>query len=163
MKINNNEIKILNQNPKINKHFYKILDEYQAGICLNGSDVKPIKLGKVDISKSYIKINENKFDVVIYNIYIRNQPNLKKQNSFNKPYFKKNLFRNLLLKKNEIIRIKRKIKLKKLVLLPRNIFLNKKNIIKLKITLCKKKRTFDKKKKIIEKEYKKNILNTLFL
>ena len=52
----NNNIKIIANNKKA-RHDYFILEEYEAGIVLKGTEVKSVKQGKVSIKESYCQIN----------------------------------------------------------------------------------------------------------
>lgn len=128
---------------------YTLLDEYIAGICLKGTEIKSIRKGKVSLSDSYCSfINEELFlinsHISIYefgNIYNHDE--------------KRN--RKLLLKKQELKKIKRKVNEKGFTIVPKNMFINEKGKCKLTICIAKGKKIHDKKESIKAKDLKREM------
>jgi len=129
-------------------HDYEILERIEAGIVLKGSEVKSIRDGKIAFKDSYARVENG--EVFLYNFYISRYPcSLEKLNPVRK--------RKLLLKKNEIRRLERKVSEKGLTIVPLSVYFNNKGIAKIEIGLVKGKKLFDKRKSLKEKEIKRQI------
>ena len=109
----NNNIKIIANNKKA-RHDYFILEEYEAGIVLKGTEVKSVRQGKVSIKESYCQINNA--EVFIFGMHIS-------------PYEQGNIYnvdplrtRKLLLNKKEILKLIGKTKEKGLTLVPLKVY-----------------------------------------
>ena len=138
----NNNIKIIANNKKA-RHDYFILEEYEAGIVLKGTEVKSIRQGKVSIKESYCQINNA--EVFIFGMHIS-------------PYEQGNIYnvdplrtRKLLLNKREILKLIGKTKEKGLTLVPLKVYL-KYGLVKLEIGLAKGKKIYDKRETIAKKD-----------
>ena len=81
-------------NNKKARHDYFIEDTYEAGICLHGTEVKSLRMGKCSVKESFIKIENG--EVFIYNMHISPY---EKGNIFNKDPLR---VKKLLLHKGEI-------------------------------------------------------------
>lgn len=121
---------------KYAKFNYFLLETYEAGIVLSGSEIKSIRKNGMTLNESFILVGPNK--VVL-------------KNSFIKPYQTPNGFslkadrdRNLLLHQNEILKIKQAVDKKGLTVVPVKAYF-KGNLLKLEIALAKGKKLFDKK------------------
>ncbi len=132
---------------------YKILDKFEAGLVLNGSEVKSIRQGKVNLKGSYIsyKIDIKKKSP---SFYLVNSHIPRYKNSQIKDYdpFRD---RKLLLKKREIANLIGKVKTQGLTLIPTKIYTkpyNKKSLIKLEFALAQGKKKFDKREDIKKKD-----------
>lgn len=138
----NNNIKIIANNKKA-RHDYFILEEYEAGIVLKGTEVKSVRQGKVSIKESYCQINNA--EVFIFGMHIS-------------PYEQGNIYnvdplrtRKLLLNKKEILKLIGKTKEKGLTLVPLKVYL-KYGLVKLEIGLAKGKKIYDKRETIAKKD-----------
>lgn len=138
--------KIIAKNKKA-KFDYHILDTYEAGIVLKGSEVKSIRQGKVSLSDSFAQIVRG--EVFLFNMHI--SPYGKAQETLDAKRDRK-----LLLNKNEIRKIESKLKNKGLTLIPLELYI-KKNLVKTSIALVKGKKKYEKREKIIKKEQKREI------
>ena len=141
------EIQVSARNKKAN-HEYFILETYEAGIVLFGTEIKSIRGSKVSIQDAYCEIKNQ--EMFIQNMHIS-------------PYEKGNIFnhkedrtRKLLLHKKEIIKLFSKVKLEGLTIIPLEVYITK-GLCKIKIGLCKGKKLFDKLNDIKEKDIKRNI------
>jgi SsrA-binding protein len=139
--------KILCQNRKA-RHEYEILENIEAGIVLNGTEVKSLRAGGGNIKDSYAFVKG--FEVYLYNAHIS-------------PYSHGNIHnedpmrpRKLLLHKQEIIKLSAKVKEKGLTIIPLSIYL-KGSLIKIDIGLAKGKRVHDKKQAIKERDIKRDM------
>ena len=126
---------------------YFILEKYEAGIVLEGSEVKSLRLGSVNLKDSFCVIQDG--ELVIKNMHIALY---EKAGAFNTKDAKRD--RKLLLHKNEIIKLHAKVTQKGLTLVPLKLYF-KQSLIKIELGLCQGKHTFDKKRSIMEKDIKR--------
>lgn len=125
---------------------YTILDEIEAGIVLTGTEIKSIRQGSIDLKDSFITIKNN--EAFIINMYIAKY---EEGNIFNHD---ERQTRKLLLHKKEIIKLKEKVKLEGLTLIPLKLYF-KKNKVKILMGICKGKKLYDKRASLKEKDLKK--------
>ena len=130
-------------------HDYEILEEFEAGIVLNGQEVKSIKEGRVSLKGSYVVIREEDPFLIGVNI---------------PPYQPKNApddydpkrARKLLLTKKQIKYLMGKSNERGLTLVPLKVY-TKKGLIKIKFGVCRGKKKHDKRKKIKNREIDRNL------
>ncbi len=127
-------------------HEYFILETYEAGIALAGTEVKSIRMGHCSIRESYISIHGGQ--AVIHGLHISPY---EKGNIFNKDPLRD---RKLLLHRQEIRKLDQKLREKGLTLVPLNVYL-KGNYVKVEIGLAKGKKIYDKRRSIAEKDMKR--------
>ncbi|MCK8461549.1 SsrA-binding protein SmpB [Mycoplasma capricolum subsp. capricolum] len=123
---------------------YEIIQTYQAGIVLNGPEIKSIRNHDVSISEAFVLIRKKE-------IYILNM-NVKKYQFAN--YIKgleETRTRKLLLHKKEIIKILNKIKQENLTIIPIKLYF-KNDYVKLEIALAKGKKLHDKRQTIKKRD-----------
>jgi len=127
---------------------YFITDEIEAGIVLEGSEVKSIRSGNVSLNESFVIIQKD--EIFLKNAYI-------------KPYEKAGVFipdsrrnRKLLLSKQEILKLEKKIEAQGFTILPLKIYL-KGNFVKVQIGVGKGKKLYDKREDLKEKTIKKDL------
>lgn len=125
---------------------FELLEEFECGIVLFGSEVKSIRAGNVSISESYCYINNR--EVFIKNMHIQEMKNAAVQHE---PLRE----RKLLLRKKEINKIEIQLKNKGLTLVPTYLY-NKKGLIKLKVSIAKGKKLYDKRSSIRETDIKRD-------
>ena len=128
-------------------HEYFILERYEAGIVLEGSEVKSLRLGNVSLKDSFCIMQKN--ELVIKNMHIALYD---KAGAFNTKDSKRD--RKLLLHKDEILKINAKVSQKGLTLIPLKLYF-KQALIKMELGLCQGKHTFDKKRSLMEKDIKR--------
>ena len=124
-------------------HDYFILDTYEAGIALAGTEVKSLRMGKCSIKEAFIRI-ENE-EVFVYGMHISPY---EKGNIFNKDPLR---VRKLLLHRSEINKITGKIKEKGMALVPLKVYF-KGSLVKVEIGLAKGKKLYDKRNDIAKKD-----------
>ncbi|MGB9677067.1 MAG: SsrA-binding protein, partial [Candidatus Ratteibacteria bacterium] len=129
-------------------HNYEIFERIEAGIVLKGSEVKSIRDGKIAFKDSYAKVENG--EVFLYNFYIAPY-----QSSFEKinPLRKK----KLLLNKNEIKRLEKKVSEKHLTLIPISVYFNNRGLAKIELGIAKGKKLFDKRRELKEREIERDI------
>ena len=138
----NNSIKIISKNRKASFQ-YKLLESFEAGISLKGSEVKAIRENKVNIKESYITLKQN--EIYIIGMHIGEYSH--------SGYVSHNPLRNkkLLLHRSEINKIIKQIKDVGKTLIPTKIYF-KNNNVKVKFCIAKGKKIWDKKASIKEKD-----------
>ena len=125
-------------------HEYFILEKIEAGIVLEGSEVKSLRLGNVNLKDSFCLVYNG--ELIIKNMHIAVYD---KSGAFNVRDARRD--RKLLLHKNEIIRLKQDVEKKGLTLIPLKLYF-KQALIKMELGLCKGKHTYDKKRSLMEKD-----------
>ncbi len=128
-------------------HEYFILERYEAGIVLEGSEVKSLRQGSVNLKDSFCVIQKG--ELIIKNMHIALY---EKAGAFNTRDAKRD--RKLLLHKSEIVKLFAKVSQKGLTLVPLKLYF-KDALIKLELGLCQGKHTYDKKRSIMEKDVKR--------
>lgn len=128
-------------------HEYFILDRYEAGIVLEGSEVKSLRLGSVNLKDSFCIIHNG--ELFIKNMHIALYD---KSGAFNTKDSRRD--RKLLLHASEILKINAKITQKGLTLIPLKLYF-KEALIKVELGVCQGKHTYDKKRSLMEKDLKR--------
>jgi len=137
-----NNLKKIAANRKA-RHEYHILDTYEVGLVLKGTEVKSLREGKVSLRESFAQFDNN--ELYIMNMHIS-------------PYAFGNIFnvnpkrkRKLLLHSREISRLKGQVEEKGLTLIPLSIYF-KKGYAKLELALAKGKKLYDKRHTLAERD-----------
>ena len=145
MEKKDNGLKLVANNKKAYFDYF-ILDKWEVGIELYGTEVKSVRMGKVSIKEAYIKIDKN--EVFIYNMHIS-------------PYEKGNIFnrdpirvRKLLLHRSEINKMAGKTAEKGFAIVPLQVYL-KNGLVKVEIGLAKGKKLYDKRQDIAKKDVRR--------
>ncbi len=139
--------RLIQQNKKAYFDYF-IEDKFEAGISLVGSEVKSIKMGKVNLKDSYCSIEKG--ELFLRNCFVTSY---EKGSYFNKDEKRP---RKLLLHRYEINKLIGKVKEKGYTLIPTKIYFVG-NRVKVEIALAKGKHTFDKRASIKEKDVKRTI------
>ena len=133
-------------NNKKARHDYFIEDTYEAGICLHGTEVKSLRMGKCSVKESFIRIEDG--EVFIYNMH---RSPYEKGNIFNKDPLR---IKKLMLHKNEINKITGQIAQKGYTLVPLEVYF-KGSLVKVEIGLARGKKLYDKRQDIAKKDQKR--------
>ena len=127
---------------------YEILDTYEAGIVLTGTEIKSIKEGKGNLRDSYAIIRNN--ELFLLNMHIS-------------PYKEGNIFnheetrtRKLLMHKKEILKLRDSVERVGNTLIPLKLYF-KKNRAKILVGLAKGKKTYDKRETIKKRDSEREI------
>jgi SsrA-binding protein len=142
-----NHIKIIAVNRKA-RHDFFIDDEYEAGVVLQGTEVKSLRLGKVNLKDSYARIKDG--ELFVYQLHIGPYPFAYYGN--HDPL----RARKLLLHKQEIKRINAKVNEKGHTLVPLKIYF-KGGKVKMSLALAKGKRQYDKRESIKRRDEKRDL------
>ncbi len=147
VKKQNPDQKLLVQNKKA-RHDFEILESFEVGLVLRGSEVKSLRDHKASLQESYIKIEDG--EAFWVKGHIDEYPQAR---TFN---HRPTRTRKLLMRKPQIRKLHAKVREKGLTLIPIRIYLNERNLIKMEIGLAKGKTKGDKrqaeKKKIAKRE-----------
>lgn len=127
---------------------YEILDTYEAGVVLRGTEVKSIRLKKVNIQESYARIKDGEVFIVGMNV-----STYEMGNRFNHEPLRE---RKLLLHKHEIRKLIGKLNEKGYTLVPLRMYI-KNGKVKIELGLGKGKAVYDKKKTIQERDMKRDL------
>lgn len=127
-------------------HDYFILETYEAGIALHGTEVKSLRMGKCSIKEAFIRV-ENE-EVYVYGMHISPY---EKGNIFNKDPLR---VRKLLLHSYEIRKIEGKIREKGYTLVPLKVYF-KGSLVKMEIGVAKGKKLYDKRQDIAKKDQRR--------
>ncbi len=138
-------VKLLSENRKA-RHEYFIEDTYECGIALIGTEVKSIRMGKVNIKDSYAKVKDGEVFVVGMHV----SP-YEKGNIFNRDPFRE---RKLLLHKREIRKLGALSQADGYSLIPTKLYL-KDGKVKLELAVAKGKKLYDKRRDIAERDAKR--------
>jgi len=129
---------------------FEVLDKYEAGIVLQGWEVKSVKTGKGSVNGSFIKIfGEEAF---LVNAII---PNWKSGITHSTEEERRQ--RKLLLQKNQIKRIDLELKKKGITAVPLEVIENDGKMVKVVIGLVRGKKKFDKRQKLKEKDMQRRL------
>ena len=140
-------IKIVCQNRKA-RHDYFILDEYEAGMVLLGTEVKSLRLGRANVKDAYARIRGG--EVFLYNMHIGAYPFAAYGN--HDPLRP----RKLLLHRYEIKRLTGKLEEKGQTLIPLQVYFRE-GKAKVTLVLAKGKRKYDKREAIRKREEKREL------
>jgi SsrA-binding protein len=140
-------IKIIAENRKA-RHDYLIVDQYEAGLVLTGTEVQSLRLGKVNLKDSYARVKNG--EVFLYQVHISPYPFAYYNN--HDPL----RVRKLLLHKREILRLYAKANEQGHTLVPLKIYF-KAGKAKITLALAKGKREFDKRQSIRDREQKREM------
>ena len=147
MKTQKEQLKTIAQNKKA-LHDYFVLESFEAGIELFGTEVKSVRAGKVNLKDAWCSIVDG--EIFVNGMHIS-------------PYEHGNIFnrdplrvRRLLMHKKEIMRLFGTIKQEGLTLIPLSVYF-KKGKAKVQVGLCKGKKLYDKRDAAARKEAVRNI------
>ncbi len=144
-------MKIVSQNKKAYHDFF-ILETYEAGIELKGTEIKSVRKGSVNLKDSFIRIKND--EAFIENMHIA-------------PYEQGNRFnheplrtRKLLLHRKQIKKLQKEVKENGLTIVPTKLYFNTSKL-KVEIALARGKKLYDKRQDLKEKDSKRDIERAL--
>ncbi|HHW60096.1 MAG: SsrA-binding protein SmpB [Bacteroidales bacterium] len=141
-----NKVEIVNKKAKFE---YTILDRYEAGIVLTGTEIKSIRQNKASISDAYCVFKDG--ELWVKNMHIAEYSH----GTYNNHEPKRD--RKLLLHKHQLRRLESKVKESGLTIVPLRLYINEKGIAKLEIALVRGKKEHDKREAIKKRETERNI------
>ena len=145
-------MKNIAQNKKA-RHDYAVLDSFEAGIELTGTEVKSCRAGGVSLVDSYAKVENGEMFLLGAHI----APYLQGNRNNHAP--RRN--RRLLLHKREMVRLKKNIEAKGLTLVPLAVYFNDRGMVKVQLGLCRGKNVHDKRETLKKSQDEREIRRAL--
>ena len=134
------------------KHDFFIIDRFEAGIVLYGTEIKAIRKGSAQLKEAFIEVRDG--EAYIIDMYIGHY---EQGNQFN---HEEKRPRKLLLHKQQIKNLSQKVKLKGFTIIPLELYLDK-GRAKLEIALAKGKALYDKRESQKAKDAQREIEKTI--
>lgn len=144
-------IKIVATNRKA-KHDYFLLETYEAGLVLKGSEIKSIRAGQISIKEAYIRVSEREAWLVNAHIATYNPASMQNHEPRRD--------RKLLLRRKQILKLWDEVRQKGLTIVPTKIYLSK-GRAKAEIALAKGKRNYDKRQAIAKRDAQREMERAL--
>jgi len=135
--------KIVTVNRKA-RHDYFILETFETGIALKGTEVKSLRAGQANLKDSYALVEKG--ELLLHNMHISA---FEKGNRFN---HEPKRTRKLLMRKREIMRLLGYTKEKGLSLIPLKVYFNERGKAKVELALTRGKRTYDKREDVAKRD-----------
>ena len=143
-------IKLIASNKKA-RHDYEILEKFEAGIVLQGSEVKSLREGNGNVKESYIKFFKNELWVVGMHIAEYSHSGYGGHTPVHD--------RKLLLHKRELINLKKKVDVKGVTMVPLSMYF-KNGKVKVEFGLARGKKNWDKRQSIMKKDLERQTQRT---
>ena len=128
---------------------FEIIEKFIAGIQLQGTEIKSIRLGKAGLTDAYCQLFRG--EMFVKNLHIAEYDFGTNSNHESKRE------RKLLLQKKELKKLDRKVKESGLTLIPLRLFMTDRGWAKLEIAIAKGKKTHDKRESLKQKDSKRDI------
>ena len=128
---------------------YEIVEKIEAGMSLQGSEGKSLRLGGADLTGAFARIDGTECWLMGCNIAPYKEANIRNHEPLRK--------RKLLLHKKQILKIGNKLQQKGLTLIPLRIYFNDRGFAKMELALATGKRKYDKREKLKQKQQKSDV------
>ncbi|MHC3993700.1 SsrA-binding protein SmpB [Sulfurimonas sp. HSL-3221] len=135
-------------------HDYEILEKFEAGLVLKGSEVKGIRAGRVNLKDSFVKIVRG--EAFLFNAHIG-----RLETTHHYYGHEERGSRKLLLHKKEIAKLIAAVEKEGHTIVPLQLYFNRKNIVKIQIAIARGKKLHDKRADMKEKDMKRDIERAL--
>ena len=134
------------------RHDYFVEETYEAGLELRGTEVKSMRLGRLNLKDCYASVDRN--ELFVYGMHV--SPYEKGSFSNTDPLRPK----KLLMHRYEILKLEQQVMKTGLTLIPLSVYL-KNGRMKLELGVCRGKKAFDKRDSIAERDVKREIARTM--
>lgn len=128
---------------------YQLLDCFEAGIVLTGTEIKALREGKANLQDGYCFFHRG--ELLVKNLHISEY---RQATYFN---HEPKRTRKLLLKKKELKKLRSEVEAKGKTIIPRKLYINQKGLAKVEVCLAEGKKVHDKRQAIKEKEQKREM------
>lgn len=135
-------------------HDFEILDTFEAGIVLEGSEVKAAREGRVNLKDSHVRIIKD--EVFVLNMHITH---LSTAHTTYRPDERRP--RKLLLHRKEIVKLYDKVTKDGITIVPTKLYFNSKNMIKVQIATARGKKLYDKREDLKQKSMQREVQRDL--
>lgn len=144
------KVEILNRKATFEYQFVYTVD---AGIVLQGTEIKSIRLGYANLSDAYCLVKND--ELWVQNLHISEYSH----GTYNNHDPKR--ARKLLVKRSELRKLHNKVKEQGYTIVPYRIFINERGFAKIEIALAKGKKTFDKRESLKERDLERDMRRSL--
>ena len=134
-------------------HNFELIERFEAGLELLGSEVKSLRAGQADLSGAYARIEAGQCWLIGANIAQYQQAGAAGHEPARK--------RKLLLHKTEIRKVRAKLEQRGFTLVPLKIYFSARGLAKIELALARGKRQYDKRKTITERQQKQDIARSM--
>ncbi len=131
------------------RYNYHLLDQFDAGLSLTGSEIKSIRAGRVDLRDGYVSIQDG--EAWLHNVHVATYAAASRENH------EETRTRKLLLKQREIRKLEGLVVGKGLTIVPVRLYISEKGLAKLEIALARGKHLYDKRDTIAHREAQRNM------
>lgn len=129
---------------------YELLDAYDAGIVLAGTEIKAIREGKASIAESFCEFNDHG-ELFVINMTVQEYSHATHFNHSPKSE------RKLLLNRSELKKLEKEVKNSGLTIIPTLLYTNDKGLAKMRIALARGKKLFDKRETMKDRDNKRDL------
>ncbi|EDM43249.1 SsrA-binding protein [unidentified eubacterium SCB49] len=129
---------------------YELLDSYDAGIVLAGTEIKAIREGKASIAESFCEFNDRS-ELFVINMTVQEYSHATHFNHSPKSE------RKLLLNRNELKKLEKEVQNSGLTIIPTLLYTNDKGLAKMRISLARGKKLYDKRENIKDRDNKRDL------
>ncbi len=136
-------------------HDYFVLETYEAGIELFGTEVKSVRAGKLNLKDSWCSVVNG--EMLANGVHISPY---EQGNRFNRDPMRP---KRLLMHKKEIMRLMGEVKQQGLSLIPLSVYFNESGRAKMLVGLCKGKKQYDKRETEAKRDAQRNIQRAMSL
>ncbi len=135
-------------------HDYHILEKLEAGLVLEGSEVKAVRASRVNLKDSFVRLVKD--EAFLFNAHIGRL-------STTHHYYthEERRSRKLLLHKKELSKLKSAVQRDGYTIVPLQLYFNHRNLVKIQISIAKGKNLHDKREDLKQKDMKRDIARAL--
>lgn len=130
------------------RHEFTILQSFEAGIALQGTEVKSLRQGKINLTDAYAQVKDGEVWLVNSHINVYDHGNINNHDPLRK--------RKLLLKKSEIRKLEKAVNEKGNTLIPLRFYF-KSGIVKVELAIAKGKKVYDKRQDIAKRDAEREL------
>ncbi len=124
---------------------YDILEKYEAGIELTGTEIKSIRMGKASIADSFCEFND-RGELFVTNMYVKEYDHGTHYNHLPKRQ------RKLLLHKKQLRKLRQAVQTKGVTIVPLRLYINSRGLAKMEIALARGRKKYDKRQVLRERD-----------
>ena len=135
-------------------HDYFIEEKFEAGLVLQGSEVKGIRAKRVNIKDSFIRIDNG--EAVLFNMHIG-----RLETTHHYYTHEERGSRKLLLHKKQIMQLQKAVDRDGYTIVPLQLYFNARNLVKIQIAIAKGKQLHDKRQDLKAKDQKRDIARAM--